>query len=313
MAATAVARCGFLAYRPAIMSKRNQITDWTDLPFAATFGGTTVAVLLTCLLAPLSAQIAVVGTILALVLGVLLTRDRHDGAVLPASDLIQQSFLIAKDDETHRQHRIYAGALTRIVQHADPLFRSLALQRMAGIAAEADEITSGTIVFEDTETWRLSTTSAATSTSASSSWTGPAATAASTGPFRSTATSRSRSRSTNSAAANSPGPTAARRPWSCPVFGRKPTNTRLFRKRTPAPDFPIRARKCNSDSAASATNSTATNTTGSLTACQRFDWRASGCTTAGGPPPTRAEFEDEPAITNRRVRARREERCRSHT
>jgi hypothetical protein len=135
------------------MFKRSQLPGWTDLPFAATFGGTTVAVVLTCLLAPLPAQIAVVGTISALMLGLLLTRDRREA---PAAGFRPDSAVVSdrEDDETHRQHRIYAGALTRIVQHNDPLFRSLAPAH-GRHRRGSREIASGTIVFEDTETWRL--------------------------------------------------------------------------------------------------------------------------------------------------------------
>lgn len=121
--------------------------------FLTTAGTASISVVIVCALAPVSVQLAVIGIIASLVLGILFARTQSDGAV--DSDFIQQSFMIAKDEETLRHHQTLTGALARTVQHADPLFRSLALKRIAAIASEAEEISWGTIIYEDTETWRL--------------------------------------------------------------------------------------------------------------------------------------------------------------
>lgn len=113
------------------------------------------AVLVVCALAPVSVQIATVGIIAAMIVALLLAREERERALAGDSDLSQQSLLIAKDDEALEQHRTLTRALARIVENADPLFRSLALQRTRVLADNADELAAGTIVFEDTETWRI--------------------------------------------------------------------------------------------------------------------------------------------------------------
>jgi hypothetical protein len=121
--------------------------------FLATAGGSSFAVVIACALAPLPVQLAVVGVITSVALGILFSR-RENNARIP-SDLIQQSFFIAKDEELQRHHEKLTRSLAKTVEHGDPLFRSLANKRIAAMASEAEEIAEGAIVYEDTETWRL--------------------------------------------------------------------------------------------------------------------------------------------------------------
>jgi len=114
-----------------------------------------MGVLVVCSLAPVSVQIATVGIIAAVIVSLLLAREERERALAAEPNLREQSLLIAKDDDALEQHRLLTGALVHIVEHSDPLFRSLALQRMKRLAVDADSFAASTIAFEDTETWRL--------------------------------------------------------------------------------------------------------------------------------------------------------------
>jgi hypothetical protein len=123
--------------------------------FIASAGTLVVVVLLVCTLAPSSVQIATVGIIVSVILAMLLARDERERVLAAEADLQHLALLIAKDDEALDQLRILTRSLASIVEHNDPLFRSLALERTATMAGKAEELAGGTIVFEDTETWRI--------------------------------------------------------------------------------------------------------------------------------------------------------------
>ena len=136
------------------MPKANgSLTLLTNRQFLAATGGSAAAVVFACLLAPISVQLAVVGLIVSLILGLLLTRVVSQPVV--KANFIQQSFQIAKNEELHHHHQTLTYALARIAAHGDPFFRSLAVKRIADVTDEAAEISEGRLVYEDTETWRL--------------------------------------------------------------------------------------------------------------------------------------------------------------
>jgi hypothetical protein len=125
----------------------------TNRRFVLAAGTAAVIVVLSAILASNSLQIAVVGIIASLMLGLLVVRN--DGRPTLDSDLIQQTFQIAGDREAFQHQQTLTTSLARCVQHGDPLFRSLAFKRFGMLAEAADEIAGGTLIYEDTETWRL--------------------------------------------------------------------------------------------------------------------------------------------------------------
>lgn len=142
-----------MAYFLAMPQHNGSASLLGNRQFLATAGGTSIAVIVACALAPLPVQLAVVGVITSVGLGMLFVH-RENNSHIP-SDLLQQSFRIAKDEKLHRHHETLTNSLAAIVAHADPLFRSLATRCVAGMASEAAEIAEGAIAYEDTETWRL--------------------------------------------------------------------------------------------------------------------------------------------------------------
>ena len=125
----------------------------TNRQFLLAAGGSSVAVVFSCLFAPFSVQLTFVGLLVSFVFGIVLSQRESQPPV--DADFIRQSFQIAKNEELHQHHQTLTEALARTVAHGDPLFRSLATKRVADIADEVAEISEGMLVYEDTETWRL--------------------------------------------------------------------------------------------------------------------------------------------------------------
>ena len=101
----------------------------------------------------LALQLAVIAFLVSVMLGLTVARGLDRPPL--DSDLLQQTFVIAGDREAFDCQRALTGSLARCVAHSDPLFRSLAAKRWSGLAEAAAEIAAGTLLYEDTETWRL--------------------------------------------------------------------------------------------------------------------------------------------------------------
>ena len=121
---------------------------------AAGLGGS-VLVILSTVLAPLSVQLGLVGVIASLALGLLLSRSRHLFPASPDADVLGLLLSIAKDEEVLSLHDRVAKALAEIAGDHDPLFHAQAVKRLAALAERAEQLAQRTLVFEDTETWRV--------------------------------------------------------------------------------------------------------------------------------------------------------------
>lgn len=64
------------------------------------------------------------------------------------------SFNLARVPALFESYAKIEKALGQIIDHSDPLFRELAIGRLEVIAADAESLGQGTILFEATETWR---------------------------------------------------------------------------------------------------------------------------------------------------------------
>ena len=140
-----------------IMPRRRfqRLTVLADPLFCTTALAGSLIIASTAAFAPLSVQLAVVGIVASAALALLLVQHRDSTRAALDSDVLRLWLSVAKDEGAFALHERLAQALVAIIEHNDPLFRSLALQRMGEIAADAEQIASGTILFEDTETWRL--------------------------------------------------------------------------------------------------------------------------------------------------------------
>ena len=69
--------------------------------------------------------------------------------------LLETPFFLSHDREVFQEYQAIARAMLSISQYPDPVYRDVALQRLAEVRDELEQVAGGTIAFEDTETWRL--------------------------------------------------------------------------------------------------------------------------------------------------------------
>ena len=70
-------------------------------------------------------------------------------------DLLETPFLLSHDVEVFSQYRAIASALLRFSQYRDPVFRETASGKLQTLTEQLEELANGTIVFSETETWRM--------------------------------------------------------------------------------------------------------------------------------------------------------------
>ena len=126
---------------------------WADWRFWIVTGIAITGVAVSFAFGSLALQLAVIAFLVSVMLGFTVARG-PDRPPLD-SELLQQTFVIAGDREAFDCQRALTDSLARCVAHSDPLFRSLASKRWTGLADAAAEIAAGTLVYEETETWRL--------------------------------------------------------------------------------------------------------------------------------------------------------------
>ncbi len=126
-----------------------------DPLFLAAGVGGSALVLLSTALAPLSVQLGLVGVIASLALGVLVSRSRPEFPVSADAGVLGLLLSIAKDEEMLSLHDRIAKALAQVAGDQDPLFHAQAVKRLAALTDRAEHLAQRTLVFEDTETWRV--------------------------------------------------------------------------------------------------------------------------------------------------------------
>lgn len=141
------------------MDKRNR-----SLPLSAFFSirvagasilGTLVVIAVRAL-ADVPTQLLVLGIFISVLVGLLwellslqgVDSKKHLG-------LLETPFFLSHDREVFQEYQAIARAMLSISQYPDPVYRDVALQRLAEVRDELEHVAGGTIAFEDTETWRL--------------------------------------------------------------------------------------------------------------------------------------------------------------
>lgn len=122
----------------------------------ATLGS--LAMALVCALAPPEAQLAVLGGLVSILAGLLLSytdqeaqRDHHQ------SEILQQLGLplsLTADRQIYEQYVGLCQALGRLAMQRDPILRDIAALRTASMQDEIETLADGTILFAGTEAWR---------------------------------------------------------------------------------------------------------------------------------------------------------------
>ena len=108
-----------------------------------------------CVFASPSGQFALLGLLLSVSLGLsweCLSRLRRTDR---GTGLLETPFFLAHDTAVFDKYRAISQGLLRISQQSDPIYRDVALERLAEVSEEVESVANGTLVFEGTETWRI--------------------------------------------------------------------------------------------------------------------------------------------------------------
>ena len=126
----------------------------TVLPVVVAVGCAVVTLLL-WIFAPLSLLTAFVGLLVSALLGIstwLLLRRPDDGT---RGDLFGALMTLASDKDIAPLHEQIVAALCKVSERRDPIYQTLARQRLESIVGDCNLLGDGRIEFESTETWRL--------------------------------------------------------------------------------------------------------------------------------------------------------------
>ncbi len=112
----------------------------------------------TSVVAPLPVQIAILGVLVSILVGLVLTwleeQARRDTERAALSRLSQVVDMLDDQPELARILQRVAEAFLAIGAQADPVLRSTTETKLLSVAAELEQMACGTIVFRGTEAWR---------------------------------------------------------------------------------------------------------------------------------------------------------------
>ncbi len=123
--------------------------------FAVAFSGTAIAGLIAvAMLSPDFATVCI-GAVTCTALGTVLQLAANPHRPMTSTGVLDVPFHLAHDRDVFERYRQISQALLLVGQRGDPIYREIALEQLSSLATELATIGDGTIVFEDTETWRL--------------------------------------------------------------------------------------------------------------------------------------------------------------
>ena len=109
-------------------------------------------------LAPLPAQVAVLGCLLSIMVGLWLAyleqEDERQRQLQRALESLAVPLALAPHHHLFDQYWAIAKALAKLAQTGDPILREMAVLKLASVAGEVETLASGTVVFSGTEAWR---------------------------------------------------------------------------------------------------------------------------------------------------------------
>jgi hypothetical protein len=110
-------------------------------------------------LAPLQAQIAVLGSFISILAGLFLAyAEQDEERENRRSELFEHLKVpmeLAPEDELFQQYVMIAEALSGLAKQEDPVLRQFALMKLSSICGQVQSLARGTVVFSNTETWRV--------------------------------------------------------------------------------------------------------------------------------------------------------------
>jgi hypothetical protein len=127
--------------------------------FAGTALVGSLSMALVCALAPLQAQLAVLGSFISILGGLFLAYmeqdERREAKLSELFERLKVAVELAPEDELFQQYSAIAEALSGLSRQEDPVLRQFALIKLSTIAAQVQSLARGTVVFSNTETWRV--------------------------------------------------------------------------------------------------------------------------------------------------------------
>jgi len=117
-----------------------------------------LAMALVCALAPISAQIAVLGAFISILGGLFVSymeqeaeRDQQRNETL---EKLAIPLALASEHDLYEQYLAICHGLTQLAQQTDLILRDIALLKLASVAGQIESLAGGSVVFAGTETWR---------------------------------------------------------------------------------------------------------------------------------------------------------------
>lgn len=137
---------------------KHRRTPFLTFEFLGTSLVGSLVMALVAVFTPLDAQVAVLGSLVSILAGLFVSymgqeadRDRRRAEQL---ERLSVPLALAPEDDLYPHFLVYCQSLTALAEHTDPLLREIAALKLASVNAQISPITSGTVVFAGTETWR---------------------------------------------------------------------------------------------------------------------------------------------------------------
>lgn len=94
-------------------------------------------------------------SLILIALGWLLARTHASEPETSEPSLLETPLRLARDTEVFERYREFSRSLLTISWQNDPIYREVALERLAEIATELNAVSHGEVCFEGTEAWRI--------------------------------------------------------------------------------------------------------------------------------------------------------------
>ena len=113
---------------------------------------------LVCTLAPLPAQLGVLGSFISILGGLFIAymqqeqnRDRQQHEIL---ERMAVPLTLAPQPDLFSQYSAFCKTLTELANQTDPILREIAALKLASVNSQVASLANGAVIFSGTETWR---------------------------------------------------------------------------------------------------------------------------------------------------------------
>lgn len=107
------------------------------------------------LMLPLDGLLIVVGVLVCFLIGLVLLPTQHTTTRIELPGELDLPYQLACDAAIFARYRRATELLLKVSRHPDPIFRIIALEQLDELVRRLTSIAAGSLVFEETETWRI--------------------------------------------------------------------------------------------------------------------------------------------------------------